>query len=220
MSLVSTPSAVPVVHPVCAAPLPIVPAATFDHLAIHGWAMHDSFLPAALVQRLADECEMLQRRGDLKPARVGRAHAQAAVPQLRGDQIRWLEWGQSSACDAYLQLMESLRVGLNETFFLGLHNYESHFAHYAPGRGYAKHLDRFQDDDHRVISVVLYLNADWQDSDGGALRIHGQGERLIDVHPRAGRLAIFRSADVLHEVLPATRDRLSLAGWFRRRDLY
>ena len=32
-----------------------------------------------------------------------------------------------------------------------------------------------------------------------------------------GSLLVFLSADMPHEVLPATRDRLSLTGWFRRR---
>ena len=35
--------------------------------------------------------------------------------------------------------------------------------------------------------------------------------------PQAGTLALFLSADMPHEVLPATRERLSLTGWFRRR---
>jgi SM-20-related protein len=37
------------------------------------------------------------------------------------------------------------------------------------------------------------------------------------VLPQAGSLLLFLSADMPHEVLPASRDRLSLTGWFRRR---
>ena len=40
---------------------------------------------------------------------------------------------------------------------------------------------------------------------------------LHGVLSEAGTLVVFLSADVPHEVLPATRDRLSLTGWFRRR---
>ncbi len=35
--------------------------------------------------------------------------------------------------------------------------------------------------------------------------------------PIGGCLVVFLPGDIPHEVLPATRDRLSLTGWFRRR---
>jgi SM-20-related protein len=38
-----------------------------------------------------------------------------------------------------------------------------------------------------------------------------------DVVPAGGCLVVFLSGEVPHEVLPATRERLSLTGWFRRR---
>ncbi|MNF01063.1 hypothetical protein D3C80_1999940 [compost metagenome] len=77
-------------------------------------------------------------------------------------------------------------------------------------------MDRFRDDDRRAVSVVAYLNTDWQQEQGGALRLHlAEGEH--DVQPEGGGLVVFLSADLPHEVLPASRERLSLAGWFRRR---
>ena len=106
--------------------------------------------------------------------------------------------------------------GLNRELMLGLDELEAHFAMYAPGTRYAKHRDRFRDDDARVLSSVLYLNDDWQESDGGALRLY-LPDRHLDVYPSAGKLVLFLSADFEHEVLAATRDRLSIAGWFRRR---
>lgn len=42
-------------------------------------------------------------------------------------------------------------------------------------------------------------------------------ERVYDVLPQAGTLMVFMSAQWPHEVLPATRDRLSITGWFLRR---
>jgi SM-20-related protein len=39
----------------------------------------------------------------------------------------------------------------------------------------------------------------------------------LDVYPSGGKLVLFLSADFDHEVLPATRDRFSIACWFRRR---
>jgi SM-20-related protein len=90
---------------------------------------------------------------------------------------------------------------------------------YPAGAIYARHRDRFRDDDARVISCVLYLNEGWQASDGGALRIHMPEGGWRDVIPLAGTLVVFLSERFVHEVLAATRSRLALTGWFRRRAL-
>ncbi|MEO6918449.1 MAG: 2OG-Fe(II) oxygenase [Collimonas sp.] len=186
-------------------------------LAEHGWSQQNIFLPAELTVELAEECRALELSGALNHAAVGRGAAQAVRAEIRGDQILWLKAGQSSACDRYLQIMETLRLILNRKLFLGLDEYESHFAFYTPGSFYQTHLDRFRDDDSRTVSVVIYLNPDWLPEQGGALRLHPEGQPAQDISPIGSRLVLFLSADMLHEVLPATRDRLSLAGWFRRR---
>jgi len=190
---------------------------SIDSLVDQGWAQQDGFLPAPLARALAAECRALTERGRLKSAAVGRGATQQLRPDIRGDRIQWLKSGQSAACDAYLDIMDSLRAALNQSLYLGLEEYESHFAHYPAGAFYQQHLDRFRDDDRRSVSVVIYLNADWQAADGGALRLHPRGKPSEDILPLAGRMAMFMSADMLHEVLPATRDRMSIAGWFRRR---
>jgi SM-20-related protein len=192
-----------------------------DAVHKHGWAEHDAFLPPELVVTLAQECAALAAAGSLTRAGVGQGAARTLQPEIRGDQIQWLQAGQSDACDQYLAIMETLRVGLNRELFLGLDEYESHFAFYPPGASYKQHRDRFRDDDSRVVSVIVYLNTDWLPQHGGALRLHLDGTAdamgARDILPVAGRIAMFLSADMLHEVLPATRDRLSLTGWFRRR---
>lgn len=113
--------------------------------------------------------------------------------------------------------MDGLRQAINQGLFLGLEDFECHFALYPPGAFYKRHLDRFRDDDRRMVSAVLYLNEGWQPEDGGQLRMFLDGDREHDVQPRAGTLVVFLSGDVPHEVLPAGRERLSLTGWFRRR---
>lgn len=188
-----------------------------DDLTDHGWSQQNFFLTEELTIALAAECHLLNDSGDMKLAGVGRGIDLTVRPTMRSDQIAWLKAGQSTACDRYLQIMENLRVALNRTLFLGLDEYESHFAFYVPGASYVKHLDRFRDDDSRTVSVVIYLNPDWLPAQGGALRLHPDGKCSEDITPTGSRLVLFMSADMLHEVLPATRDRMSLAGWFRRR---
>ena len=178
-------------------------------LAGPGWCVLPGWLPVEEVRALRTLSLPLQSAG------VGRGATRVAASAIRGDSIAWLESGQPAA-GALLQRFDALRQTLNATFFLGLKRIEAHLACYPPGAGYARHLDRFRDDDARMISAVLYLNEGWSPADGGQLRLYPDGIDAIDVNPEAGTLVLFRSADLPHEVLPARRERWSVAGWFRR----
>jgi SM-20-related protein len=92
---------------------------------------------------------------------------------------------------------------------------------YPPGSFYRRHLDQFRGVGERTVTTILYLNQDWIQPDGGQLRIYTDPvdqRRYEEVLPLGGRLVTFLSARFLHEVLPARRDRLSITGWFKKRD--
>ena len=188
-----------------------------DDLAERGWSQQNLFLPEALTRALAAECRQRAAEGELAPAAVGRGPFSEIREGIRGDHIQWIEAGQAQACDHYLGLMDSLCEAMNRGLFLGLEDFESHFALYPPGAFYLRHVDRFRDDDRRMVSAVLYLNDDWLPEHGGQLRMYLDENLEQDVVPIGGCLVVFLSGDIPHEVLPATRDRLSLTGWFRRR---
>jgi len=57
--------------------------------------------------------------------------------------------------------MEALRFGLNSALFLGLFDFECHYAIYGAGTGYAKHSDVLQVARNRILLTVFYLNEDW-----------------------------------------------------------
>lgn len=188
-----------------------------DDLVNQGWSVQPQFIPQAVTLKLAQECRNRAKNGALSPAGVGRGVQQQVVEGVRGDHIQWLEPGQSSVTDEYLQALDALRVELNQGLYLGLEDFEGHFALYPPGAFYKKHVDRFRDDDRRTVSAILYLNEDWQAQQGGAVRLYLDDDKTLDVLPEAGTLVVFMSADLPHEVLAATRERLSLTGWFRSR---
>ncbi|WP_413703839.1 2OG-Fe(II) oxygenase [Pseudomonas sp. Pseusp16] len=188
-----------------------------DDLAEHGWSQQNIFLPQDLTLALAAECRKRAAEGELAPAAVGRGPSSEIREGIRGDHIQWIDPGQAEVCDSYLCLMDSLREAINRGLFLGLEDFESHFAMYPPGAFYLKHVDRFRDDDRRMVSAVVYLNDGWLPEHGGQLRMYLDNDRVYDVEPVGGCLVVFLSGEVPHEVLPATRDRLSLTGWFRRR---
>jgi SM-20-related protein len=188
-----------------------------DDLAERGWSQQNLFVSQGLTLELAAECRKRSRAGELAPAAVGRGGSQEVREGIRGDRIQWIEPGENVPCDDYLQIMDSLREALNRSLFMGLEEFECHFAFYPPGAFYRRHVDRFRDDDSRVISVVLYLNTAWVPGDGGELRMYLEGDIAHDVAPIGGSLVVFLSGEMPHEVLAAERDRLSLTGWFRRR---
>lgn len=180
-----------------------------------GWSIVAPFFTAEEIAALARECAAFENSGTLTAAGVGRRRE---LSGLRGDRTRWFEPETlTPAQAAYWSRMDALRIALNRRLLLGLDVLEAHYALYPPGAGYARHRDRFRDDTARVLSSVVYLNPDWQSNDGGALRLYLTNDDTYDVAPLGGTLVLFLSAEIEHEVLPAMRDRRSVAGWFRRR---
>jgi SM-20-related protein len=187
-----------------------------DDVAAHGFAQIDDFVSPELTARLRARCLERDASGEMRPARIGRGANERNATDVRGDFIAWLESPADDAECALVEKLETLRLELNRELMAGLVDFEGHFARYPAGAGYARHIDRLAGSDVRVVSAVLYLNEDWRKDDGGQLRLHLAGDS-IDVIPHGGKLVVFRSELFEHEVLPATRERLSFTGWFRRR---
>ena len=119
--------------------------------------------------------------------------------------------------------MNSLCEHFRSQLYLSVWTYEGHLARYPAEGFYKAHLDRHAKTLNREISIIAYLNNDWQETDGGQLRIYTNKEQgmdgpSLDVLPQAGTVVIFRSADFWHEVLPSKRPRLSVTGWLRGRE--
>lgn len=183
-----------------------------DGLAEHGYAVADQFLSQQEVN------EIILAGGfhtnlDFKKAGIGNKQSLQIQEAIRGDYIKWLDKNDSpEAVRVYLNRLQELIQFLNQTLFLSLKDFEVHMTVYPEGSYYKRHLDQFKKDDHRKLSVIFYLNNDWKDEHGGQLRMH-LSDGAKDFLPLAGRLVIFRSDEIEHEVLPATRERLSITGW-------
>ncbi|PIU16801.1 MAG: proline hydroxylase [Gallionellales bacterium CG08_land_8_20_14_0_20_59_87] len=175
-----------------------------------------------LAKPLADDLlEKLFARCQDDPARfhaaqVGRGAAKQKIGSIRGDVIDWLDAGNSTD-QIYLACMEALRLGLNTALFLGLFDYECHYAIYEKGADYAKHSDVLQGKKNRILTTVLYLNEDWHACDGGELVVfEPTGNSVIaTVNPTFGTMIIFLSESFPHEVLMSHSTRRSISGWFR-----
>ncbi|WP_209331934.1 2OG-Fe(II) oxygenase [Lunatimonas salinarum] len=185
-----------------------------------GWVVVDHYVPEPLRVALSQEKRQLLSHGEFRHAGIGKGDSFAIRPEIRSDKVFWMDESDLSQTQAaYWKLMDELRHTINQRCFLGLRSFECHFAIYPPGSFYLRHLDQFQAVKYRVVTVILYLNDDWKEDDGGALRIYlpatdGE-ESYTDILPESGRLVVFLSGEIPHEVLPTVRERASITGWFR-----
>jgi SM-20-related protein len=187
-------------------------------LADPGWCVVPDFLSATETADLRNECLVAHASGAFHAAGVGKGVAEVRS-EIRGDQVLWIDESiAGAAMRAVQKKLEALRCAVNQHLYLGLFDVELHFAAYPPGSGYRRHLDRFQSDDRRTLTVIVYLNENWTAADGGQLRFWPEEHaEPIEIAPTGGTLVTFLSDQFWHEVAPAQRQRLSLTGWFRRR---
>lgn len=165
---------------------------------------------------LKADLERLLAGGAMRAAQVGAGQARQPRGDVRGDAIIWLDDPRCGApAAAYLRMLDELRLQLNRLLMLGVDEVEAHYACFAPAAKYLRHRDRFHGSQSRVLSLVGYLNPDWLPIHGGALRLY-LPSGPVDVLPQLGTAVCFRS-EIEHEVLPATRPRLSIAAWMRTR---
>lgn len=181
-----------------------------EQLQERGYSITPFALPLHLTRQLCEQAI----QAPLRPAGIGRSKDLTLDERVRKDHICWIT-GDTSVGAEWLGWVEALKQSLNRQLFLGLFSFESHFAHYRPGAYYKKHVDAFKGEANRVLSMVVYLNPDWQPEDGGELVIYLPSGKSIAVLPQFATLVTFLSEDFPHEVLPAARDRYSIACWFR-----
>lgn len=189
-----------------------------DGVLTHGYGLLDNFLTPADVTTLAAQLRQRHNEGQFRAAGIGNQHV-TVEQTIRGDRILWIDNATSQPEEAtFLARIGEFVDYVNQTCYLGLRDYEFHYALYPPGTFYKRHLDQFRSDSRRKLSVICYLNTDWQETDGGQLALFlpdGETERTELIAPLGGRLVCFESGRLEHEVRPATRDRLSLTGWLK-----
>jgi SM-20-related protein len=189
-----------------------------EELRAAGISVSDGFLAPLDVHALAHCAALRRSRGEFVAARVGADSSLQRREDVRGDLICWLAGALFPAETHVLGAFEQLRLCLNEDAYLGLLDLELHYAWYAPGAAYARHVDQPRGRSARRVSVALYLNERRSPAEGGALRIQGDDGRFRDIEPVGGRLVLFLSESREHEVLLTQVPRLSLTGWFRGRE--
>jgi SM-20-related protein len=174
-------------------------------------------MPEAGWLGLRAEAEHLLAGHAFSPAGVGRGQGVRTSSAIRGGSVCWLD-GSMPAGGGFMAWMEGLRASLNEKLFLGLDSFEAQYAHAPTGASYETHVDRHHDSNARVVSAVIYLNSDWPADGGGELVLYDACDvPRLTLAPDGGTLVLFMSDDTPHEAKKASRERWSIAGWFRTR---
>lgn len=187
-------------------------------LNMQGWAISDSAVRPQWSRQLLATAQEQWKAGRFEPGEFGRAGAGGRQAEIRGDAICWIQPQSRTAAHPFFSWIAQFRDLLNQRFDLGLRSQEFHFARYPAGSGYKKHIDQHRGRNFRKISLVLYLNRQWDAADGGELCLYETYNPDVEIRrvaPLGARLVVFVSGRVPHEVLPCKATRWSIAGWLR-----
>ena len=189
----------------------------------NSYVIVDNFVDETFRKALLKEQTHLLNQGQFTKAAVGKGDQKQVRTEIRSDEVLWMDPTALSPLQAiFWEKIEELKQVLNRRCFLGLKSFEGHFARYPIGSFYKRHLDQFHAVPHRIVTVILYLNDSWTEADGGQLRMYfpqeDGSERVEEVLPLGGRLVVFLSEEIPHEVLPTQKERISITGWLRNID--
>lgn len=193
-----------------------------DDLMHQKFSIADNFFSAAEVAVLRASLLSKFEDDSFKKSAIGNLANEKIIDAVRGDFILWLDENDANEAEQlFFDRINDLVHYLNRTCFLGIQDKEFHYALYPEGTFYKRHLDTFQNDNRRKLSMVCYLNEEnWQMDFGGELTIYNTEEGMeseLNIVPKQGRMVIFESQVLEHEVKPVKQPRLSITGWLKTR---
>lgn len=190
-----------------------------DQITHQGFFSIDEALPIEDFKQLRKEILKIRLNSPelFKEARVGNETV-LRDSSIRGDKTLWWEMENPTPPQRrFLELIERFKDLCNQAFYLGLREFEGHYAFYEKGTFYKKHLDSFKSENKRTLSVVYFLNESWSEEDGGHLVIDLKDGTQKKILPIGNRLVFFLSKEIPHEVQCTQQLRLSFAGWWKTR---
>lgn len=184
-----------------------------------GFAYIDGFLNEKELVTIRSYILELYQNEKMRSAAIGKDSLETIQKEVRNDLIKWIDFSTPGPVnDFFLPKLNRLIQTLNTKCFLGIKDFETHFTCYPPGSFYKKHFDQFKSNNNRIVSFVCYLNDLWLPEMGGQLRIHKENGS-VDIDPVGGRLALFLSDEIEHEVLVTNKERLSITGWMLKQNM-
>lgn len=184
------------------------------------YSIIDDFFSINQVDLLRASLLEKHEEDEFKKAAIGNQFSEQIIKTIRGDFISWIDEEKANEAEKmFFDKIDDFINYLNRTCYLGIREKEFHYALYPKNTFYKRHLDTFQNDDSRKLSIVCYLNnEDWQREFGGELVIYKEKED-ITIYPLKGRMVVFESQLLEHEVKTVVQNRLSITGWLKTRKL-
>lgn len=174
------------------------------------------FIPEALAHHLKSNLLALHQQQRMPVAGIGGGQSLLHNAAIRNDRIYWMDRSHNDAHEnEFLDRIDVFIQYLNRHCYTGIQTCEFHYALYEPGSFYKKHHDQFNDDNHRLFSLITYLNDQWEEGDGGELLVY-QASAEQRISPIMGKTVFFKSDQLAHEVLVTHKARLSITGWLKR----
>ena len=175
----------------------------------------DNFLGNSLSLHLKENLMALYSGQQLHSAGTGASNNVDYNKQFRGDVIYWLDRSNNNMHEnSFFDLIDSFVKYLNENCYTGISSYEFHYTLYEKGSFYKKHIDQFRNNDSRKYSMIMYLNDNWIENDGGELCIYLESG-VQNISPNNGKSVFFQSNELEHEVLVTNKPRMSITGWLK-----
>jgi hypoxia-inducible factor (prolyl hydroxylase) len=215
-------------------------ASVAESLLARGYAVCDNFVPKHLIEGVRGEIAQMQSHytpGEIWVGKTADVGAQISARSVRGDAVLWMD-NQALSATAFVkdgakrkcsfrtlgQVVKSLdRLVMGELRdrvppLKRLHKRSDAMLAIYPGDGarFARHIDNTATDG-RHLTVLCYLNPTWDyPANGGALRIFPADgvSPPVDVAPMGGRVAMFYSHLVPHEVLACHAPRHAVTVWY------
>lgn len=210
---------------------------TIRNLMELGYGYQDDFMSEADVDKIYGEMEYFDFDGKYVEVQ------QQKISGYRTDRIGWftpesLDREKQPGLSALFKKMISIPFELNKKCSLYLQasaNFQ--LSCYAEKARYKKHVDGGYNDlnNGRKITAIFYPNSvSWSSRDGGHLKMYKRkpnpfqvakmeeaerekkdppDEEAEQIAPSGGRLVLFRSRDMPHEVMPCCRKRYAVSLW-------
>lgn len=210
---------------------------TIRNLMERGYAYEDEWVKDTTMSNIYKEIEFLDYDGKLMEVQ------QQKMTGYRTDRICWLAFEsldreKQPGLQELFKKMISIPFELNKKCSLYLQASATfQIACYPTNGYYKKHVDGGYEDlnNGRKISAIYYANPPWTSKDGGRMKMYkrkpnpfeiekrkSQGLEVPDqdkdeeaeqIEPTGGRLLIFRSRDMPHEVMMTKRKRYAITLW-------
>jgi SM-20-related protein len=213
------------------AALPRISHNDLQELAANGCVIIENFLPENLQEALRQDVHSLRENSKFNVAKIGQDATNSLNTDIRVAETCFL--GPSKLSDIpdasrsqLYSVLDQLQQDLPQPLDQNLSEFL--YAYYPKGGFYRRHRDAIPGSAStlRKFSLLLYLNKDWKEENGGRLRLHmdsggdflpeGEEPKFRDVDPRGGTLVLFESDKFPHEVLDTQAERVAIVGWYNR----